>query len=644
MISHGADMKQNTPSLKTRKIRRKENRNGKMTALYMISNLNDVARKNSKSLNAKFSEVDKNEPVREENKKPATESRKRKYEEIDNENVRGNPNIVKQNLSETDLKKLRELIFKRIAAKKNLPKLKLKEPGTQALIDQPKEKRIPLFLSDVQHLLLYSLHGHMSTGNIPRVYKVLRTMFPMDFLKKTKTKAESRTQVFSRTDLILSPWQMLVEGYPLSIEGELKAKYADYVYTKDIYKEVSSNSPMWALDCEMCVTQMGNELTRVSIINERYEVVYESLVKPYNPIINYVTKFSGITPQILKDVGTRLEDVQAAIREIMPPDVILIGHSLNLDLHALKMLHPYIIDTSVIFNLSGERMRKTKLKVLSAEFLGEQIQNSASGHDSVEDATACMKLVQAKLKHSIEWGDAVACGREGVAQLLVDIQRKQRQPSQQAIASTKTTTITRSEDDRTEDGRTILTERDVVRTRNELPRYLCANQVAQVQVFTTSLFVHLVTREKNCLLVAKNAVVDEFFKYVPEQLRPFDPQSRLQVSKQETNRAIVKFGRNNAPENGATLMYTSVNRKPEIKASKVDRLVKKLMKNLSGHVLIAVLLAGRTSGDDEVDSSNHGLLLLHLHQEPVPPIQLDVDIPKSNTSSAADISSQETVC
>lgn len=49
-------------------------------------------------------------------------------------------------------------------------------------------------------------------------------MFPMDFLKKTKTKAESRTQVFSRTDLILSPWQMLVEGYPLSIEGELKAK------------------------------------------------------------------------------------------------------------------------------------------------------------------------------------------------------------------------------------------------------------------------------------------------------------------------------------------------------------------------------------------------------------------------------------
>lgn len=45
------------------------------------------------------------------------------YFQIDNENVRGNPNIVKQNLSETDLKKLRELIFKRIAAKKVVFKL-----------------------------------------------------------------------------------------------------------------------------------------------------------------------------------------------------------------------------------------------------------------------------------------------------------------------------------------------------------------------------------------------------------------------------------------------------------------------------------------------------------------------------------------
>lgn len=35
----------------------------------------------------------------------------------------------------------------------------------------------------------------------------------------------------------------------------------------------------------------------------------------------------------------------------------------------LQMLHPYVIDTSVIYNLSGDRTRKTGLRRLAAEFL-----------------------------------------------------------------------------------------------------------------------------------------------------------------------------------------------------------------------------------------------------------------------------------
>ena len=38
------------------------------------------------------------------------------------------------------------------------------------------------------------------------------------------------------------------------------------------------------------------------------------------------------------------------------------------------MMHPYIIDTSVIFNITGARHRKTKLSLLSYMFLGETIQ------------------------------------------------------------------------------------------------------------------------------------------------------------------------------------------------------------------------------------------------------------------------------
>lgn len=64
------------------------------------------------------------------------------------------------------------------------------------------------------------------------------------------------------------------------------------------------------------------------------------------------------------------------------------------------MMHPYIIDTSVIYNTSGDRKRKTKLARLAAEFLSETIQASKDGHDSIEDSWSALKLVQLKLQKS----------------------------------------------------------------------------------------------------------------------------------------------------------------------------------------------------------------------------------------------------
>merc|ERR1719362_1444115 len=98
------------------------------------------------------------------------------------------------------------------------------------------------------------------------------------------------------------------------------------------------------------------ELTRICVVDDKLEVVYHALVKPFNNITNYLTQYSGITKPMLEGVETRLSDVQAELRRILPGDCILVGQSLNSDLNALKMMHPYVIDTSVIFNITGESL------------------------------------------------------------------------------------------------------------------------------------------------------------------------------------------------------------------------------------------------------------------------------------------------
>jgi hypothetical protein len=65
------------------------------------------------------------------------------------------------------------------------------------------------------------------------------------------------------------------------------------------------------------------------------------------------------------------------------------------------MMHPYVIDTSVIYNITGDRCRKAKLALLAQKFLGEEIQQDKQGHCSVEDSSTCMKLTQLKLANGM---------------------------------------------------------------------------------------------------------------------------------------------------------------------------------------------------------------------------------------------------
>ncbi|MCJ1280874.1 hypothetical protein MMC26_000191 [Xylographa opegraphella] len=168
-----------------------------------------------------------------------------------------------------------------------------------------------------------------------------------------------------------------------------------------------------ALDCEMCQVE-GDEyaLTRISIIRWNGEVVMDELVIPDKPITNYLTQYSGMTAAKLASVTTMLPDIQARLLDLFNENTVLIGHSLNADLNAMKITHPFIVDTSIIYPHPRGPPLKSSLKYLAQKYLGREIQLShgSTGHDSIEDATACLDLVKQKCEKGVKWGTSEASG------------------------------------------------------------------------------------------------------------------------------------------------------------------------------------------------------------------------------------------
>ncbi|KAM3965275.1 exonuclease GOR-like [Aphomia sociella] len=163
---------------------------------------------------------------------------------------------------------------------------------------------------------------------------------------------------------------------------------------------VRARSPrggVYALDTEMIYTTAGMEIAYIAVIAADGRIVYRSLVKPTSCIVDYNTRFSGIRPCDLARASKTLRDVQADILSFVGTDTILIGHALDNDLRALKLIHNTVVDTCDLYpHFRGYPYRRS-LRALSEEFLGRVIQHGTGGHCPLEDARATMELVLRKV-------------------------------------------------------------------------------------------------------------------------------------------------------------------------------------------------------------------------------------------------------
>ncbi|KFQ78184.1 RNA exonuclease 1, partial [Phaethon lepturus] len=184
--------------------------------------------------------------------------------------------------------------------------------------------------------------------------------------------------------------QHVHDGRKESLDGFVKT--FEKLPTTDGYPGI------YALDCEMCYTKQGLELTRVTVINSDLKVVYDTFVKPDTKVVDYNTRFSGVTEEDLENTSITLRDVQAVLLNMFSADTILIGHSLESDLFALKLIHGTVVDTAIVFPHRLGLPYKRALRTLMADYLKRIIQDNVEGHDSSEDARACMELMVWKIK------------------------------------------------------------------------------------------------------------------------------------------------------------------------------------------------------------------------------------------------------
>ncbi|KAL9108485.1 MAG: hypothetical protein Q9227_006700 [Pyrenula ochraceoflavens] len=214
----------------------------------------------------------------------------------------------------------------------------------------------------------------------------------------------------------------------------------------------AKNDSAVTFDCEMGYTTLGMEIIRVTAVSwPAGQRLLDVLVRPMGELLDPNTRFSGVSREQLatarpygepvidesvigrsdnvledgeldqdKPSPLRIASSPSAARQLLfgllSPETPLIGHAIENDLNAMRIIHPFVVDTVLLFPHPKGLPIRYKLKMLAAKYLQRDIQTGgAQGHDSKEDAQATGDLV--RLKVGERWNDMKTqgwCFKDGV--------------------------------------------------------------------------------------------------------------------------------------------------------------------------------------------------------------------------------------
>ena len=226
--------------------------------------------------------------------------------------------------------------------------------------------------------------------------------------------------------------------------SEVKRMASVLQFEKTPENEKGLRKPV-CIDGEMGYTVHGLELIRLTATCwPNGEELFDVLVRPVGEIMDLNSRFSGVWPkdyaeakpwdgppplctppsppptgatpssnssQALARIKRQLRIVSSPTEarnllfSFLSPQTPLIGHGLENDLNATRIIHPTVIDTALLFPHKAGLPYRNGLKALMLQHLNKHVQvvvdGKMEGHDSMEDANAAGELVRFALAN--EW-------------------------------------------------------------------------------------------------------------------------------------------------------------------------------------------------------------------------------------------------